>query len=286
MEEDQPKKTWNSTRQETTGSYSPLTINTPTQYISDNIRFVSEAFRAVLAVVGEHRRLVAETEGDHDGISALQKALRNVEAEHDLDYYLKEVPATLEQTSEGLARISRIVRSLKEFSHPNNASRGSADLNRAVTTAIAISRHEWKYVAEVATELDPQLPPVSCVLDEFNQVMLNLIVNAAQAIGTALKQRGGERGKITIRTAHNEREAIVEVTDTGTGIAPEHRQRVFEPFFTTKEAGKGTGQGLGIVHTVVVKRHGGTVDFTTEVGVGTTFRIALPLVAPIEEKAS
>ena len=143
-----------------------------------------------------------------------------------------------------------------------------------------VSRHEWKYVAEVETVLAQELPLVPCVVDEFNQVILNLIVNAAHAIGDALKQRGGEKGKIIVRTRLEAPWAVVEVEDTGTGIPEEIRSRVFEPFFTTKAVGKGTGQGLSIVHTVVVKHHHGTVELTTEPGRGTKFILRLPLVTP------
>jgi signal transduction histidine kinase len=203
-----------------------------------------------------------------------------VEAAAEVDYHLTEIPRTLAQSLEGLGRIARIVRSLKEFSHPQNADRTLADLNHAIETAVAVSRHEWKYVADVVTDFDPQLPAVPCVVDAFNQVMLNLVINAAHAIGTVLKEKGGTKGTITIRTRHEGAAAVIEVQDTGTGIAPEHHRRIFEPFFTTKEVGKGTGQGLAIVHTVIVKQHGGELNFTTELGKGTIFRLSLPLTPP------
>jgi PAS domain S-box-containing protein len=254
-------------------------INTPTQFVTDNTRFLRDAFERLAAIVAAYRELRTAA-AKHPPLASVVEAAAVAEQKHECDYILDEVPTTLQQSLDGLVRISRIVRSLKEFSHPNSAERSPADLNRAIETAIAVSRHEWKYVAEVVTEFDSSLPPVPCVLDEFNQVMLNLIINAAHAIGTALKQRGGDRGTITIRTRHTEKDAIIEVSDTGTGILPEHRDHIFEPFFTTKEPGKGTGQGLGIVHTVVVKRHDGSVDFTTTLGVGSTFRLTLPLVPP------
>jgi len=157
------------------------------------------------------------------------------------------------------------------------------DLNHIIETAVNVSRHEWKYVAEVVTDFDSNLPAIPCVVDEFNQVILNLLINAAHAIETQQqKQPGGasHQGKITIRTRAESAWVLVEVEDTGTGIAPEHRQRIFEPFFTTKEVGKGTGQGLTLVHTVIVKHHHGTIDITTEVGKGTTFHLRLPLERP------
>jgi signal transduction histidine kinase len=152
--------------------------------------------------------------------------------------------------------------------------------------AIAVCRHEWKYVANVVTEFDPALPSVPCMLDEFNQVMLNLVVNAAHTIAEALKTRGETRGTITVRTRRDGAAALIEVADTGMGIPPELHSRIFEPFFTTKDVGKGTGQGLAIVHAVVVKHHQGAVDFTSEPGRGTTFRLRLPLTAPQETDAA
>ncbi|MBI3886134.1 MAG: histidine kinase, partial [Opitutae bacterium] len=178
-----------------------------------------------------------------------------------------------------LHRIARIVRSLKEFSHPNAPDLTPVDLNRAIETAITVSHHEWKYVAKVVTEFTADLPPVPCILDEFNQVLLNLIVNAAQAIDEKSKSAGELQGLITIRTRLTEAFAVVEVEDNGPGIPQEHRARVFEPFFTTKLAGHGTGQGLAIVQNVIVVRHGGRVDFATKLGSGTVFNLYLPLTA-------
>jgi two-component system, NtrC family, sensor kinase len=252
-------------------------INTPTQYITDNTRFLAESFRQVAGALqnlrGSRDSGVLRPGDDKpaEGFPA------GGEAEAELDYLIQEIPRALQQNLDGLARVTRIVQSLKEFSHPNSIEKTSADLNRAIQTAISVCRHEWKYVAEVVTDLEPDLPPVPCLLDEFNQVMLNLLVNAAHTIGDALKARGEKRGIITVRTRAEAGSAVVEVADTGMGVPPEVRDRIFEPFFTTKEVGKGTGQGLAVVHTVVVKHHRGTVDFTSEVGRGSTFRLRLPL---------
>jgi len=257
-------------------------INTPTQYITDNTRFLADSFAQLFKVVGVYRGHNAS----HPECSENLKEVAAAEKENELDYLLSEIPRTLEQSLEGLGRISRIVSSLKEFSHPNQAERTGADLNQAIETTVAVSRHEWKYVADVVTEFDPKLPHVECVLDEFNQVVLNLVINATHAIGDALKQRGLKRGTITIRTRQEPGWAVIEVEDTGTGIPPEVRGKIFDPFFTTKGIGKGTGQGLAIVQAVVVKGHAGRVDFTTEMGKGTTFRLFLPLAAPHPSRAS
>jgi len=250
-------------------------INTPTQYITDNVRFLTDSFTQLFKVIAGYKSLAALAEG-HAECAQLLKAVQAVEKENELDYLLAEIPRTLEQSLEGLGRIGRIVSSLKEFSHPNQAERSGANLNKAIETVVAVSRHEWKYVADVVTEFDPKLPQVDCVLDEINQAVLNLVINAAHAIGDAIKQRGLKRGTITIRTRQEPGWAVVEVEDTGTGIPPEVRNKIFDPFFTTKGIGKGTGQGLAIVQAVIVKGHSGKIDFITEVGKGTTFRIFLP----------
>lgn len=251
-------------------------INTPTQYIADNTRFLSDAFRQVMRALEPCRATGAKPAATPDG-GARGTAVKAPEVEAELEYLLTEIPRALQQNLDGLARVSRIVQSLKEFSYPNSPDKAPVDLNRAIETAIAVCRHEWKYVADVTTEFAPALPPVPCLLDEFNQAMLNLLVNAAHAIGEALKQRGEKRGTITVRTRAEGTAAVVEVADTGIGIASELQGRIFEPFFTTKAVGEGTGQGLAIVHTVIVKHHQGTVDFTSKAGEGTTFRLRLPL---------
>jgi PAS domain S-box-containing protein len=254
-------------------------INTPTQFITDNTRFLGDAFRQLEVAFAAYKKLQAEAAG----LTALAARAAETAATAnscETDYYLTEIPRTLAQSLEGLGRVAKIVRSLKEFSHPQNANRTQADLNHAIETAISVSRHEWKYVAEVVTELDAGLPKVPCIVDAFNQVMLNLLINAAHAIGSALKKSGEIKGCITIRTRATAAHVVIEVQDTGTGIAPEHRQRIFEPFFTTKEVGKGTGQGLSLVHAVIVSQHGGSVEFDTEIGRGTTFRLFLPRTVP------
>jgi PAS domain S-box-containing protein len=260
-------------------------INTPTQFITDNTHFLGEAFRQLEQTITAYRALRGEAAA-HPALLAPAEAALTAEEKCETAYYLGEIPRTLTQTLEGLGRVARIVRSLKEFSHPQNANRVQADLNQAIETAVAVSRHEWKYVADVVTDLSPDLPTVPCIVDAFNQVILNLLINGAHAIGTALKETGATRGTITIRTRREARHVLVEVQDTGTGIASEHREKIFSPFFTTKEVGKGTGQGLAIVHAVIVTQHGGTVDFETAVGRGTTFRLRLPLTVQFPQPAA
>jgi signal transduction histidine kinase len=150
------------------------------------------------------------------------------------------------------------------------------DLNRAITSTITVARNEWKYVATLETKLDPSLPPVPCLPGEFNQVILNLIVNASHAIADVVEKGSSEKGRITVQTLNCPQWVEIRIQDTGTGIPEEVRGQVFDPFFTTKEIGKGTGQGLAIARSVVVDKHNGSIHFETEEGKGTTFIIRLP----------
>jgi signal transduction histidine kinase len=193
----------------------------------------------------------------------------------DTAFLLAEIPKALQQTAEGIERVSTLVTAMKEFSHPGKKEKVAVDLNKAIETTITVARNEWKYVAEMKTEYDPTLPEVSCLPGEMNQVLLNLIVNAAHAIAE-VEKNGEHKGSITVRTRNHPDWVEIQIEDTGGGIPEGVRSRIFDPFFTTKEVGKGTGQGLAIAHSVVVGKHGGTIHFQTEVGKGTTFFIRLP----------
>jgi len=249
-------------------------INTPVQFVGDSVEFVRDSMRDLAQLVGRYRELralVASGRPAHD--LALQIA--DDEQRADLDYVLANVPPALERSLEGLERVATIVRSMKEFAHPDSTEMIPVDLNQAIRSTLVIARNEYKYVADVETELG-ELPPVLCHAGDVNQALLNVIVNAAHAIEDVVS--GTERrGRITIRTRREGDSAVVTIADTGGGIPAGIRDRVFDPFFTTKEVGRGTGQGLAITRTVVCDRHGGDISFETEPGAGTTFRIRLPL---------
>lgn len=259
-------------------------INTPMQFITDNTQFLKGAVTSLTGVLAAYRTFIETVTSGKNTEEALA-LVRAAEKEGDLEYLMDEVPRTFTETMSGLQRVTQIVKSLKEFSHPNKSYKHPADLNKAINTTITISRHEWKYVADLIAELDPDLPLVPLCIDEMNQVVLNLIVNASHAIGDALKLRGTAKGVITVRTKQEVDNVLLEVEDNGTGIPESAQSHIFEPFFTTKGVGKGTGQGLAIIRTIVVKNHGGTISFTTVPGKGTTFHIRLPLTVP-EEKAA
>jgi PAS domain S-box-containing protein len=240
-------------------------INTPIQYVTDNLRFLEDSFRGLLRVVDGYRVPFAP-----EAIAALWQ-------EVDGDFITEQVPVATEQALEGAERVAKIVRAMKEFAHPGGEGVTSVDMNRAVSNTVAVSRNEWRYVAELELQLDPELPPVPCRQGEIQQVILNLIVNAAHAIADAGREG---KGKISVSTQCIPNWCEIVVRDNGTGIPEAVRRRVFDPFFTTKEVGRGTGQGLALAHDTVVSKHNGTLDFITDVGSGTAFIVRLPLLRP------
>jgi PAS domain S-box-containing protein len=254
-------------------------INTPTQYIGDNATFLNEVLPGLLDCVDGQRRFLLHLR-DRQALPAGGAELLEQITRLDLDYLAEEVPKAIRQTLDGVARVSTIVRAMKDFAHPGGEAKTATDLNAAIRSTLLVSRSEWKYVATLETDLDPGLPLVPCVPGEINQAVLNLVVNAAHAIEEQLGQRNsGQLGLIRISTRRLEDEVRISVSDTGAGIPEAIRDRIFEPFFTTKPIGRGTGQGLAIVYAVVVDRHGGRVTLDTETGRGTTFHLHLPLPA-------
>ncbi len=250
-------------------------INTPTQYVGDNIRFMQDSFADLAKLLQKYRQLLAEAKAG-GAFPELVADIENAEAEADVDFVVEELPAAIEQSLEGVGRVSAIVRAMKEFSHPGVEEKSAVDINRAIDSTVTVARNEWKYVADLKTDFAPDLPPVPCYAGEFNQAILNIIVNAAHAIADAVGEDGG-KGLITISTRRDGDWVEIRVSDTGTGIPEAARPRIFDPFYTTKEVGRGTGQGLAISHSVIVEKHKGNISFETEMGQGTTFIIRLPL---------
>ena len=250
-------------------------INTPMQYVGDGVHFLKEAFNGYRRLVSLCRRAVEVVEKT-GGQAALVSEIRETEEDIDLSYLEANVPGSFDSCQDGIFRVSTIVRAMKEFAHPDQKEKAPADLNQALQTTLAIARNEYKYVAEVTTEFG-DLPLVLCHVSDLNQVFLNLIVNAAHAIGDVVGKGGGSKGNIRITTSSAGDMVRVDIADTGSGIPEAIRHRIFEPFFTTKEVGKGTGQGLAIVRDIVVSKHRGSLTFESEVGKGTTFTIRLPI---------
>ena len=239
-------------------------LNTPIQYVGDNTRFLQESFGTLMPLLQECSTADAATIR-----AALEKA--------DVEFLVEEIPRAFAQSLNGLDRVTHIVQSIKEFSHPGAVGMSDVDINHTLERTITVATNEWKYVAEMKTDFDPELPAVPCRADQISQVFLNLIINAVHAIRDVVGETPVTRGIITISTRRVGGQVEIRVQDTGTGIPEAIRGQIFDPFFTTKAVGQGTGQGLAITHGVIVGKHGGTIDCETEEGTGTTFVIRLPL---------
>lgn len=251
-------------------------INTPIQYVGDNVSFLNTAFEKLLELITVYDELLHQ--GANGSVATEQLAQIDEKSKSiKLDFLLREIPNAIEQSRDGITRIAKIVRSMNIYSHPGTGEKVPVDLNDAIENTVNVTRNEWKHVADVLTDLDKELPTIDGLPAEINQVVLNIIVNSAQAIGEVLNDRPENKGTITIKTSREDASAVIEISDNGPGIPEDIRARVFEPFFTTKEVGKGTGQGLAIAHSVVVKKHGGTITCDSEAGDGTTFTIHLPI---------
>ncbi|MEM8485710.1 MAG: MHYT domain-containing protein [Bacteroidota bacterium] len=253
-------------------------INTPIQYVGDNTNFFKESFGEIEELIGIYDQLVSQArEGalTAETLAEIEEALEDA----DFEYLAEEIPKAIDQTIEGINRVAKIVRAMKEFSHPGQEEKTLVDLNKAIETTMTVARNEWKYVADIDLQLDPALPEVPCHPGELNQVFLNIMVNAAHAIEPSVEANNGQKGKITLRTRATDEFVEVQIQDSGSGIPVHARQKIFDPFYTTKDVGKGTGQGLAIAHAVVTEKHGGNIFFETEIGQGTTFFIQIPLQA-------
>jgi PAS domain S-box-containing protein len=250
-------------------------INTPMQFIGDNLHFAQTGIADLFKLLDMLRSTV-EAACHSPPSEARLTELAQAEIDLDFEYTREALPTAIERSLGGVERVTKIVRAMKAFAHPDSDRLSPTDLKGLIESTVMVATNEWKYVADVDLQLDQELPPVPCLGGELNQVVLNLIVNASHAIADVVGS-SGNKGKISISTGSDATHAVIRVSDSGTGI-PEHaRAKVFEPFFTTKEVGKGTGQGLAMAYNCVVKRHKGTIEFETELGEGTTFVIRLPL---------
>jgi signal transduction histidine kinase len=258
-------------------------INSPMQYISNYSQFLEGAFTDLEELLEAVDKLDKESQAAGDPCPTA-KEIRQLTEDMDLEFLREEIPNAIEHTNKGIGIVTKIVSSMKTFSHPDSKNMAAVDLNESIESTTTVSRNEWKYVAELMTDFDPDLPVVTCFVSEINQAILNMIVNAAHAIADTMDDGEGPSGLIGISTYHDDGWAEIKITDTGSGMEPEIAQKIFDPFFTTKEVGKGTGQGLAITHSVIVKKHGGTIDVESEPGHGTTFTIRIPVKPQIMDE--
>ena len=246
-------------------------INTPIQFISDNLEFLKTSFQDLVKLSAIHKELLEKLKTEarnSDDVHTHEQAFEDA----DFNFLKDELPLAIDQSIDGTQRVSKIVRAMKEFSHPGTEEMNKVDLNRTIQTTITVTANEWKYVSKLETEFDSSLDQVPCLAGELNQVLLNMIINARDAI-----EETGKEGLIKIRTFSEQDQAVIQISDTGAGMPGEVQKRIFDPFYTTKEVGKGTGQGLSIAHNVIVKKHKGELLVMDSSPNGTTFEIRLPL---------
>ena len=253
-------------------------INTPAQYVGDNARFIRESFDDIMNMLDKYAALLDANKKNtisSDLVTEIDGFIKDL----DIAYLTTELPRAIQQTIEGVEQVSGIVRAMKEFAHPAVEGKANIDINRAIESTIVVAGNKWKYIAEMETRYGTNLPLISGWPAELNQVILNLIVNAADAIGKVADD-GSEsesKGTITIETHRDKNRVEIRISDTGCGIPQDTQDKVFNPFFTTKDVGEGSGQGLSIAHAIVVQKHGGTITFETEMHKGTTFIVRLPV---------
>lgn len=253
-------------------------INTPVQFVGDNTRFFQDSFDDLIQVIKKQQEALAAARSNSLTDELIEETEQLIE-EIDLEYLEEEIPQAIEHSLKGVERIAKIVQAMKIFAHPGMVAKESVDINQEIEKTITITRNEWKYVADLKTDFEESLPLVPIFRAEFNQVILNMIVNAAHAIAEKNEDNQSGKGTIHIRTIHEGDQAKICISDTGAGIPEEIRHKIFDLFFTTKEPGKGTGQGLAISHSVIVKKHNGTLTLESQEDKGTTFIIGLPLEA-------
>lgn len=250
-------------------------INTPAQYVGDNINFLQDSFKSINAFLEDCKLALEDISQDGDKGPPALNAIKNSFDNNDIDYIIGETPEALNQASEGISIISRIVAAVKEYAHPGSHEREPNSLNHIIETCVTLTRNTWKYHADVETDLSPDLPEVPLVNGEINQVLINMIVNASDAIAEA--GLTPEEGKITLKTYRSGQDAVIEIGDNGIGIPSEIQKKIYDMFFTTKPSGVGSGQGLAISQKIIVQNHGGHISSKSKPGGGTLFTIRLPL---------
>lgn len=255
-------------------------INNPIQYVEANVSFLKEAIAYLAPVFDGIAALSEDSAPDVERGALLSEAMR-VARDEQSQVFWEEMPKAIDQSLEGIRQVAKIVKALKGFSHPGRGEKVAYDINQSIEAALSMSHNEWRDIADIRMDLGSDLPLVPCFSHEINQAFLNLILNATASIESKRKKTGDTaKGLISIKTSARDGSVEIHVQDTGEGIPEANRPRIFDPFFTTREVGRGSGQGLALVHSYIVEGHGGTVHFETEIGVGTTFVVRLPCSPP------
>lgn len=254
-------------------------INTPMQFVSDNVEFLETCFQTICEVSDE---IDQQLTSSATSWSERRSRIETIYTRTGFVKLRQMIHSAIGDCRDGCERIVSIVRAMRQLSHPGTAKYERIDLNELIRSACTLSRNRWKYIAELELLLDANLPPVKCRVAEISQVMLNLVVNAADAIAEAVGDRpeAEKMGTIRVRTESTGDAVLIRVSDTGPGIPQAIRERIFDPFFTTKAVGKGTGQGLSIAYDAVVNKHQGTIQVFSEVGAGAMFVVTLPVDLP------
>ncbi|MFK8028800.1 MAG: ATP-binding protein [Gammaproteobacteria bacterium] len=252
-------------------------INTPSQFVRDNLVFLKTANFDQQLLLSKCMSAVSEL-ADPEKDAELLADIETVKNDIDFEFLEEELSSSITESIDGIKQISKIVSSMKDFSHPGQTNKQSMDINHSIEAAMAVAKNEWKLFASIETSFDPKLPAIMAYASELNQVLLNMIVNSAHAIETRLSDPDSiEPGTIHIGTSVVDDQIEVRIRDNGCGIPKETIDRIFDPFFTTKQVGKGTGQGLTIAHRIIVERHNGSIKLSSELGKFTEFRVYLPL---------
>jgi PAS domain S-box-containing protein len=245
-------------------------IKSPLQYIAHNGQFVYDSVQDL----ARFYRVIVESlpEIEQSDKNDVAEKIKHMIERCDIEYILKEIPRASDQIVNGVSTVSKIVKSMKEYSHPGRGVMEKADINRMLESIVVLVQDKREDILKIETELSRQLPPIVCYPGELNQVFMNLLINSADAI-----REKGEKGLIKIKTEVDGSEVVISVSDTGCGIHDSIKDNIFNPFFTTKEVGIGTGQGLAMAHKIIIENHKGKLHFKSKVGVGTTFYIHLPI---------
>ncbi|MEK6713517.1 MAG: ATP-binding protein [Nitrospirota bacterium] len=245
-------------------------INNPTGFVLSNLKTLEEYINDIRCLITEYDTLLQRCIGISDeDVSCIVKNIEKFKEKIDVVFLLHDIAQIFKETQDGMRRISKIVRDMKEFSHAGSDKPEYTDVNKGLESTLNIVWNEIKYKAEVKT-LYGDIPQVLCYSQQLNQVFMNILVNAAHAIEG--------RGVITLRTFSENGNVVIEISDTGKGISPEHLSRIFEPFFTTKPVGMGTGLGLSVAYAII-KKHNGEITVDSKIGAGTRFQVCIPVEA-------